>query len=218
MRRAAERARQIVRQALEKRTIDEGAERAKPQLACLEPATRLAGEAVAEGDVTAIAPLMKAPHRLDRDQSAAKAVQVTDDEARRKLFDKTNLVAANLSADEARPAAEAAKGAPSGGEAAALRGAVSGERRLNEIPRLRGPRKSLKRLDPDKEIKENPKAFLWLFMRFLGPTEVKSASCRGMTRRERRPPRLPLYGIHASHRACNRPAGSPSRRSGEGAA
>ena len=135
----AERARQIVRQALEKRTIDEGAERAKPQLACLEPATRLAGDAVAEGDVTAVAPLMKAPHRLDRDQSAAKAVQVTDDEARRKLLDKTNLVAANLSADEARAAAEAAeaaKGAPSGGEAAALRGAVTGERRLKEIPRL----------------------------------------------------------------------------------
>ena len=72
---------------------------------------RFAGEAIAEGDVTAIAP------------------------ARRKLMDKTNRVAANLSADEPEAAAEAAEGAPSGDEAAALRGAVSGERRLKEIPR-----------------------------------------------------------------------------------
>jgi len=53
------RVRQIVRQALERRIIDEGAEHAKLQLARLQPAMRLAGEAIAEGDVTAIAPLMK---------------------------------------------------------------------------------------------------------------------------------------------------------------
>ncbi|HKI14629.1 MAG TPA: hypothetical protein VKA12_06395 [Roseiarcus sp.] len=63
--------------------------------------------------------------RLDRYQRAAKAVQVYDDEARAKLMDKINRVAANLEVDEARAAkaAEAAKGAPSGGEAAALAGA-----------------------------------------------------------------------------------------------
>src|SRR5271166_7093338 len=118
----AERVRQIVRQALEKRIVDEEAEHAKLQLARLQPAMRLAGEAIAEGDVTAIAPLMKVLDRLDRYQRAAKAVQVYDDEARRKLMDKINRVAANLGVDEPREA-EAAHGAPSGGEAAALAGA-----------------------------------------------------------------------------------------------
>ena len=54
--------------------------------------------------------------RLDRYQRVAKAVQVYDDEARRKLMDKINRVAANLEVDEERAAAKAA-------EAAALVGA-----------------------------------------------------------------------------------------------
>ncbi len=125
----AERVRQIVRQALAKRIVDEGAEHAKLQLARLQPAMRLAGEAIAEGEVTAIAPLMKAPGWLDRYQRAAKAVQVCDDEARRKLMDKINRVAANLEIDKERVAARAAQaaaGAPSGEEAAALAGARAG--------------------------------------------------------------------------------------------
>ena len=64
-------------------------------VARLQPAMRLAGEAIAEGDVTAIAPLMKVLDRLDRYQRVAKAVQVYDDEARAKLMDKINRVAAN---------------------------------------------------------------------------------------------------------------------------
>jgi predicted butyrate kinase (DUF1464 family) len=87
---------------------------------------RLAGEAIAEGDVKAIAPLMKAPDRLDRYQRTARAVQVYDDEARQKLMDKINRVAANLEVEaerKAAKAAEAAKGASSGGEAAAPDGA-----------------------------------------------------------------------------------------------
>ena len=109
----AERVRQIVRKALEKRLIDEGAEHAKLQLARLQPAMRLAGEAIAEGDVTAIAPLMKVLDRLDRYQRVAKAVQVYDDEARKRLMDKINRVAANLGVDEER----AADGARAAGEA-----------------------------------------------------------------------------------------------------
>ncbi len=77
----AERVRQIVRQALAKRILDEDAEHAKLQLTRLQPAMRLAGEAIAEGDVKAIAPLMKVLDRLDRYQRSAKAVQVYDDEA-----------------------------------------------------------------------------------------------------------------------------------------
>ena len=58
---------------------------------------------------------MKVLDRLDRYQRAAKAVQVYNDEARRKLMDKINRVAANLEVDEARAAAktaEAAQGRP----------------------------------------------------------------------------------------------------------
>ena len=101
----AERVRQIIRQALEKRIIDEGAEHAKLQLARLQPAMRLAGEAIAGGDVTAIAPLMKVLDRLDPYQRVAKAVQVYDDEARKKLMDKINRIAANLGVDEVMQAA-----------------------------------------------------------------------------------------------------------------
>ena len=121
----AERVRQIVRQALEKRIVDDGAEHAKLQLARLQPAMRLAGEAIAEGDVAAIAPLMMVLDRLDRYQRAAKAVQIYDGEARKKLMDKINRVAANLEIDEERKAAKAAaaKGALAGDEATALAGA-----------------------------------------------------------------------------------------------
>ncbi len=68
---------------------------------------------------------MKVLDRLDRYQRVAKAVQVYDDEARRKLMNKINRVAANLEVDEARAAATAAEAAeaPSGGEAAAPAGA-----------------------------------------------------------------------------------------------
>ena len=131
----AERVRQIVRKALAERIIDEEAEHAKLQLTRLQPAMRLAGEAIAEGDVKAIAPLMKVLDRLDRYQRAAKAVQVYDDEARKRLMDKINRVAANLGFDEPRTA-EAAEGAPSGDEAATLAGAQVAQGRLKEIPRL----------------------------------------------------------------------------------
>jgi hypothetical protein len=120
----AERVRQIVRKALKERIIDEEAEHAKLQLSRLQPAMRLAGEAIAEGDVKAIAPLMKVLDRLDRYQRTARAVQVYDDEARKKLMDKINRVAANLEVDKERKAAKAAaKGAPAGDEAASPGGA-----------------------------------------------------------------------------------------------
>jgi hypothetical protein len=77
---------------------------------------RLAGQAIAEGDVTATAPLMMVLDRLDRYQRAAKAVQIYDGEARKKLMDKINRVAANLGLDEPAEAPEA----PAGGDAAAL--------------------------------------------------------------------------------------------------
>ena len=106
----AQRIRQIVQKALEKRVIDEDTDHAKLQLARLQPAMRLAAETVADGHVKAIAPLLKVLDRLDRYQRVAKVNRVYDDEARKKLFDKINRVAANLGVDEKRTAkaAEAA--------------------------------------------------------------------------------------------------------------
>jgi hypothetical protein len=106
--------RQIVQKALEKRVIDEDALQAKLQLARLQPAMRLAAETVADGDVEAIAPLLKVLDRLDRYQRVAEVNQVYDDEARKKLFDKINCVAANLGVDEARTT----KAAKAAGQAA----------------------------------------------------------------------------------------------------
>ena len=117
----AQRIRQIVQKALEKRLIDEDTDHAKLQLARLQPAMRLAAEAVADGDVKAIAPLLKVLDRLDRYQRVAKVNQVYDDEARKKLFDKISRVAANLGVDQERTA----KVAEAAGEA--TRAWISGE-------------------------------------------------------------------------------------------
>jgi hypothetical protein len=58
--------------------------------------------------------------RLDRYQRAAKVNQVYDDEARKRLFDKINRVAANLGYDHVRTAGEGedseATGRARGGE------------------------------------------------------------------------------------------------------
>ena len=96
----SERIRQIVSEVLQKRAVDSGADHAKLQLDRLAPVMQLAAEAVAAGDVTAIAPYLKVLDRLDRYQRVAGANQVYDDEARKKLFDKLNRVAANLGVDE----------------------------------------------------------------------------------------------------------------------
>ena len=96
----AERVRQVVSEALQKRSIDSGADHAKLQLDRLAPVMQLAAEAVAAGDVTAITPYLKVLDRLDRYQTVAGANQAYDDEARKKLFDKINRVAANLGVDD----------------------------------------------------------------------------------------------------------------------
>jgi len=99
------RIRQIVAEVLQKRAIDSGADHAKLQLDRLAPAMQLAAEAIAAGDVAAIAPYLKVLDRLDRYQSVAVANQAYDDEARKKLLEKLNRVAANLGVDEVMYAA-----------------------------------------------------------------------------------------------------------------
>jgi hypothetical protein len=95
-----ERIRQIVSEVLQKRSVDSGADHAKLQLDRLLPAMQLAAEGIASGDVAAITPYLKVIDRLDRYQAAASAHQVYDDEARKKLMDRINRIAANLGTDK----------------------------------------------------------------------------------------------------------------------
>jgi hypothetical protein len=99
------RTRQIASQELQQRSVDSGADHAKLQLERLASVMQLAAEAVAAGDVTAITPYLKVLDRLDRYQTVATANQVYDGEARKKLMDKINRMAANFGVDEVMAAA-----------------------------------------------------------------------------------------------------------------
>jgi hypothetical protein len=149
----AERIRQIVREALKMRLLDEETDHAKLQLARLQPAMRIAAMAVADGHIKAINPLLKVLDRLDRYQRTAKVNHVYDDEARQKLLDKLNRVAANLGYDREIAAAEEAQGQGSG--------ETAGPGEAKEKTPWGGRRKPLKRLDPDKGIQANSFARLW---------------------------------------------------------
>jgi len=105
------RVRQIVSEALQRRTVDGGSDHAMLQLARLEQALRLAAEAVAEGEIAAIAPYLKVLAQLDRYQGAASANQAYDEAARERLFAKINRIAARVqSRGAAKPAAPSAEG------------------------------------------------------------------------------------------------------------
>ena len=95
-----ERIRQIASEVLQKRTVDSGADHAKLQLDRLAPAVQLGAKAIAAGDISAITPYLNALDRLDRYQSVAGALQVCDDEARKKLMERINRMAENLGVDE----------------------------------------------------------------------------------------------------------------------
>ena len=71
----ARRVRQIVTDVLDRREVDGDSAHALLQLGRLGPALRAAGEAVAGGDVRAIAPLVKVLDRLDRYQKTARTIQ-----------------------------------------------------------------------------------------------------------------------------------------------
>jgi len=86
--------RKIVGKCLRKREVDETTENALLQLIRLQPAMQLTAEAVANGDLKAVAPLLRVLDRYDRYQPAARASQVYDDEMRQKLLAKLNRMAA----------------------------------------------------------------------------------------------------------------------------
>jgi hypothetical protein len=100
------RVRQIVREALARRIVEDETDHAKLQLMRLAQAMQNASAVVADGGVNATPALLKVIDRVDRYQRAAKVNEVYDDEAPKRLFDKINRVAANLGADEPMAAVE----------------------------------------------------------------------------------------------------------------
>jgi hypothetical protein len=101
---SATRIRQIVSEVLRRRAIDNSADHAKLQLDRLAPAMQLAAEGIAAGVISAINPYLKVLDRLDRYQTVAGAHEGYD-EARKKLMDKINRIAANLGVGQAQAAA-----------------------------------------------------------------------------------------------------------------
>jgi hypothetical protein len=104
---SAERVRQIVAEVLGKRVIERGSNHAHLQLERLMPALRLAGEAIARGDIKAIAPLIKVIDRMDRHQETVVAKHHYGPEERERLLGKLNRVTANLAEGTSAPEAPA---------------------------------------------------------------------------------------------------------------
>ena len=131
---------------------------------------QLAAEAVAAGDVTAITPYLKVLDRLDRYQTVAVGHQVYDDEARKKLMDKINRMAANFGVDEVMAAAAHAHLIKIGaippdepGEADGAqdptpgRGATGGAKRGGQLDvRLRLG------AQPERRVERAPDFFIWI--------------------------------------------------------
>jgi hypothetical protein len=104
---SAERVRQIVAEVLGKRVIERGSHHAHLQLERLMPALRLAGEAIARGDIKAIAPLIKVIDRMDRHQETVVAKHSYGPEERDRLLGKLSRVTANLAEGTSAPEAPA---------------------------------------------------------------------------------------------------------------
>jgi predicted transcriptional regulator len=96
----AERIRQIVSEALQKRKVDDGAVHAKLQLARLERVMQFAAEALARGDLKVGALYLKTLDRLDRYQKLIAATDGYTDADREKLLNKLNQIAERLGYDK----------------------------------------------------------------------------------------------------------------------
>jgi len=109
------RIRQIVSETLQKRVVDTATDHAMLQLARLEPALRLAAEAVMSGDVTAIRYYLKLLDQTDRYQPAAAAPQRYDDAARERLYAKLGRVAQRLESKSIKKPPAGSRLEPEGG-------------------------------------------------------------------------------------------------------
>jgi hypothetical protein len=108
------RVRQIVSEAVQRRSFDGPRDHALLHFMRIESAHGLAAEAIAAGDLRAIGPYLKVLDRLDRYQKggAAKDGAVYDAAARKRLLAKLNRIAARLEAADARRAAKSAGANP----------------------------------------------------------------------------------------------------------
>ncbi len=97
------RIRQIVSETLKKRVVDPPTDHAMLQLMRLEPALRLAAEAVVSGDIKAVRYYLKLLDQLDP-RAPAVAAQTYDDEARERLPAKLGRTAARLQARKVKQA------------------------------------------------------------------------------------------------------------------
>jgi hypothetical protein len=159
-----ERVRQIVRQTLDERPVPEAVDHARLQIARLERAIRIAGVAVEDGDVGAIGPYLTAVLALDRYQKAGRVSEVYDGEARRRLFEKLNRVAANLGlATMKEPGKEEAKEGAEG----------------QRPKKQKCPGASAQALEKARLAEAMPSDLLGAAWRFLGLAWVKFCSACG---------------------------------------
>jgi hypothetical protein len=91
-----ERVRQIVVQALNQGQADSKLDHARVQIARLEPALRLAAQAVADGDLGAIDRLLRVLDRLDRYSAVEGAATSEYAGSREKLLSKLNTMAERM--------------------------------------------------------------------------------------------------------------------------
>jgi len=91
-----ERVRQIVAKALDEEGAGTKLDHARVQIARLEPALRLAAQAVADGDLSAIDRLLRVLDRLDRYSAVEGAAASEDAGGREKLLAKLNAMAERM--------------------------------------------------------------------------------------------------------------------------
>jgi hypothetical protein len=96
----AERVRQIVAQVLRKRPVDNRSDHMKVQLARLAPALRLAREAIARGEIKAIAPYLKALDQIARCHESADASPQEGEMAREMNLGKIDDILAGVRREE----------------------------------------------------------------------------------------------------------------------
>jgi hypothetical protein len=114
-----ERVRQIVVQALDQGQAESKLDHARVQIARLEPALRLAAQAVAEGDLSAIDRLLRVLDRLDRYCAVEGATTSEDAGGRERLLAKLNAMAERMVAARRSGLADAdGRPRPRDGEAA----------------------------------------------------------------------------------------------------
>jgi len=93
-----ERVRQIVAKALDEGETGTKLDHARVQIARLEPALRLAAQAVVDGDLGAIDRLLRVLDRLDRYSAVAGAATSEDAGGRERLLAKLNAMAERMMA------------------------------------------------------------------------------------------------------------------------